>query len=69
MCEFNVGDVVVLKSSTDTQMTIETITGDSANCSWLNKSKKQEFGTFKRTSLTKPINPFEGYEGGVAVRH
>ena len=67
MSELNVGDVVVLKSSNDTKMTIEEIKGDSAVCVWLNKSKKRETDTFKLSSITKFINPLEGYEGGIRI--
>lgn len=51
MSEISVGNLVVLKSSPDVLMTVQAVTEDSANCTWLDASKKQTDGIFKISSL------------------
>ncbi|WEE76632.1 hypothetical protein LZ683_21165 [Comamonas testosteroni] len=60
MEEISIGSVVVLKSNPDVAMTVEVITDGKATCTWLNKSKKQEYGVFSLTSL-------EVYEGPAGI--
>lgn len=50
MSNFNLGDVVVLKSGSD-KMTIEEIDDDYISCVWMNKAGKQERGAFAAITL------------------
>lgn len=40
--EFEVGDVVALKSNPSIPMTIQALKGKSANCVWIDNNKKNE---------------------------
>ena len=56
MPTFQVSEIVNLKSSPDTPMTIEIINDQVAHCKWLNKTGDQKFGAFSFAVLEKFVS-------------
>jgi uncharacterized protein YodC (DUF2158 family) len=56
MPTFQVGEIVNLKSSPDTPMTIEIVDGQIAHCKWLNKNGGPERSPFSFAVLEKFVS-------------
>lgn len=57
MPDFQVGDVVMLKSGSEMSMTVEKVAPEKIDCVWFN-GKKVERSSFPPETLQKYENPF-----------
>lgn len=64
MTSFVAGDLVALKSSKNTPMTIKEINNNVAVCCWLNVAKKEETSSFPCAMLVPYQDPLSNYQGG-----